>query len=245
MARKIQIEFSRNCPVVSQVNSLIHSIAGNNKEAKRIQLEFLDTLSHLCDNIPIVGHGIGLYHLAKGNYKRAEESFLLSTRSLVMNGVIMFSGGVGYLVAAGIAIVVGASYDCMMTLIQTSSHGKFKPVGVVKDIDHIIEEHKKGNSIVVPVVMAIAGVALDGVRGVLDVGIDHLVASILHKGLLPSSPVQIISGDFVGQSIAGGAVPKIQSQDLDLASNKKEEQDEENQIPLLNVDDSNDHLKKN
>ena len=65
-ARKTQEQFARTEILASQVNSLVHSIQGNNREAEKIQEEFGLTMYEVAKGTPVIGHGIAAGHAFAG-----------------------------------------------------------------------------------------------------------------------------------------------------------------------------------
>jgi hypothetical protein len=72
-AKKTQEEFVRTGIIVSQVNSLVHSVAGKEEEARKIQMEFLKNAETIVDGIPVVGHVKGAIHVLAGDEERGEQ----------------------------------------------------------------------------------------------------------------------------------------------------------------------------
>ena len=69
-AKKTQEEFVRTGIVVSQVNSAVQAIRGNEEEARNIQKDFAKNAEGFVDGVPLVGHINGAIHIAAGDEER-------------------------------------------------------------------------------------------------------------------------------------------------------------------------------
>ena len=75
-AQKTQEEFLRTGIIASQINSLVHSINGNNAEALKIQKEFGSTAENIVNGLPVVGHIKGAIHILANDEERGKQIIL-------------------------------------------------------------------------------------------------------------------------------------------------------------------------
>ena len=73
-ARKTQENFSRQCPVVSQVRSAYEWAAGDSEAAKETQMQCLGFMSDVVDGIPAVGHTKGVIHYTFGDKEGGDKA---------------------------------------------------------------------------------------------------------------------------------------------------------------------------
>uniref|UniRef100_A0A0G4GHV6 UBA domain-containing protein n=1 Tax=Chromera velia CCMP2878 TaxID=1169474 RepID=A0A0G4GHV6_9ALVE len=124
-ARQTQVEFSRTCPVVSQLTSLFHAtVRRDNEEAKRVQEEFLEALGSAADNTPVVGHVKGAIHHLHGDGERRDQALKLASRSVgtVVGGAAGAVAGPGS--AVGLAVAGGLLMETLINGIDEKLNGR-------------------------------------------------------------------------------------------------------------------------
>ncbi len=73
-ARITQVNFSRQCPVISQFRFFVEvMILGDREAARNTQMECLGFLSAATDAIPVLGHVKGGIHYACGDRERGNK----------------------------------------------------------------------------------------------------------------------------------------------------------------------------
>ena len=80
-AKITQENFIRQCPLVSQVTSLVQVARGNKEAAKETQKQCLGTINGFVNGIPVVGHVKAGIHLVAGDKEGAKQAFQSSTRT--------------------------------------------------------------------------------------------------------------------------------------------------------------------
>ena len=70
-ALQTQIMFSRTCPIISQVNSLVHACQGNNDEALKIQIECGKAMLGVVEECPIAGYVASAAFAIMGDFNKA------------------------------------------------------------------------------------------------------------------------------------------------------------------------------
>jgi len=95
-ARKTQETFLYNntYPVLSQIVSAGHAIAGDLTSAGNLRKKFAEDMQNVVDSIPIAGHVAGGIYYALGDKERGDETMKASTRSsaAILGGVAGFLG---------------------------------------------------------------------------------------------------------------------------------------------------------
>ena len=159
-ARKTQMNFVRQCPVISQSYALGVYLAGDEKEAQRSQTEFLSTMSGVVDSLPVVGHAKGVVHYAVGDKEGGDRSMKAASRTTVQIGAgvggFMVGGPVG---AAGAAISAGYAMDGITTGIDSAVHHEYRPSGILSAVDQVVRDPKdpgKWFDVVAPVAIEAA-----------------------------------------------------------------------------------------
>ncbi|KAM3499033.1 hypothetical protein MY11210_009639 [Beauveria gryllotalpidicola] len=127
-------------PLISQLKSAWQFISGDAEGAKETWNQFTDawtqhpgqTIAHMTDSIPLIGHIKGLIHLVRGEndeFWQAEEQ---ATRTLVVIGagaLTVSTGGAAAPIMAG--VVSGLVYDGIITGLESARHGRFQPQGYI------------------------------------------------------------------------------------------------------------------
>ena len=80
-AKITQQDFIQQCPVVSQVTSIVQLISGDESGALETQKKCLGTINNAANSIPGIGHVKGFVHLAVGDKEEAADAMKASTRS--------------------------------------------------------------------------------------------------------------------------------------------------------------------
>lgn len=133
-AKKTQVNFSQQCPVVSQGRSLVEwSVGKNSKAAIETQKECGRFVLSALNGIPGIGHVKGIVHYATGDHANGELAIKSATRStsVVAGGVGGFfvCGPIG---ATAAAIAVGTAYDSTVTVVDSVRQDTFKPFGILE-----------------------------------------------------------------------------------------------------------------
>lgn len=92
-AIETQANFTRRCPVVSQVRSGLEAfILERPDEAAATQREFLQFADSTTDRLPVLGHAKGLVYHAIGEHDRGDRSISTSTESTVVGASMVGAG---------------------------------------------------------------------------------------------------------------------------------------------------------
>lgn len=199
-ALQTQINFSRQCPIVSQVRSLAESISGDNKAAQETQKECGLFLLNLCNGIPVVGHIKGGIHYAFGDAEGGDAALKAASHT---SGV-MVGGAVGFLVggppgAIALGIGGGAAMDATITAIDTQIKGKLQPYGFVEPLADPKNAGKWCD--------AVAAMVFDGFTGHAT---GTLVKRVQAKGAAKAAgrtAATAIEDDLVGRTVRYSARP--------------------------------------
>jgi len=150
-ARRTQNKFlyGNTFPVLSQVSSLGHVIAGDIKTAGDVQIEFSKDMLNVIDSIPIIGHIDGGIHHAFGDHEMGNEALKAASRStgVMVGGIVGFTtGGPAGAIVGGIA--GGAVADGIITGGEYAANGSdAKPYGYVRAIQDIDTKISNGDSV--------------------------------------------------------------------------------------------------
>ncbi|CAL4110425.1 unnamed protein product, partial [Meganyctiphanes norvegica] len=158
-AHQTQVNFSRQCPVVSQVRSLAEATLYEDKHAARdTQKEFLQAMSGILNGIPVIGHVKGGMHYALKDRKAGTASIKAAnhTTAAITGGALGFmAAGPGGAIVGG--IIGGTAADTVTTSIQYKATGKYRPEGILQPLSDPKNPGKW--------VDGVTGVLLDGISG--------------------------------------------------------------------------------
>lgn len=132
-AKETKEAFSKQCIGVSQVRSLVESASGNNDAARRTQEEFVHGLEDMADGTPVVGHVKGVLHYAMGDNTKGDTCMKGATRTAVVIGAGVATGGAGFGVVAACAagVAAGVTMDGVTTGIDSAVHKEYRPSGII------------------------------------------------------------------------------------------------------------------
>ena len=85
MLNRLKNNFIKQCPVVSQVTSLVQAVNGDEKGAQETQKAFLKTMGGVVDGVPVVGHVKGAIHYACGDTEGGDQAMKSSSRTIGNN----------------------------------------------------------------------------------------------------------------------------------------------------------------
>lgn len=92
-AIETQANFTRRCPVVSQMRSGVEAfVLEDPDQAAATQRDFLRFADATTDRLPVVGHAKGLVFHALGEHDRGNQSIYTSTESTVQGASLVGSG---------------------------------------------------------------------------------------------------------------------------------------------------------
>ena len=164
-ARRTQENFSRQCPVVSQVRSACELATGDSKAAIETQKQCLGFVNDVVNGIPAVGHVKGGIHYLCGDTDGGDKAMKSASRTTgVMGG-----GVVGFFVAgppgaAAGGIAGGLAVDGLTTGIDSAVHGfEYRPSGMVSQVTEIAKDPKNPglyfDTLAMPVFDAMSGIS--------------------------------------------------------------------------------------
>lgn len=136
-AERVQRNFLRQAPIVSQLNSMNHALVGEFESAKEIQEIFLhETLVPFVDNTPVIGHGKALIHAALGQHEGAKAVAMAATKTTAAVGGAFFGGPPG-------AVAGHVGTDVAFTAAESVASGSFKPQGTLEYLANIGDVSKE------------------------------------------------------------------------------------------------------
>ena len=163
-ARRTQENFSRQCPVVSQVRSACEWVSGDSEAATETQKQCLGFVSDVVNGIPAVGHVKGGIHYLCGDKDGGDKAMKSASRTTgVMGG-----GVVGFFVAgppgaAAGGIAGGLAVDGLTTGIDSAVHDEYRPSGMVSQVTEIVKDPKNPglyfDTLAMPVFDAMSGIS--------------------------------------------------------------------------------------
>ena len=163
-ARRTQENFSRQCPVVSQIRSACEWAQGDSKAARETQEQCLGFLSDVVDGIPAVGHVKGGIHYAFGDKDGGDKAMKSASRTtgVMGGGVVGFFAG-GPIGAAAGGVAGGLAMDGLTTGIDSAVHKEYRPSGMVAQVTEIAKDPKNPgvwfDTMAIPVFDAMTGVS--------------------------------------------------------------------------------------
>ena len=163
-ARRTQENFSRQCPVVSQVRSACEWAQGDSQAARETQKECLGFISDVVDGIPAVGHVKGGIHYALGDRDGGDKAMKSASRTtgVMGGGVVGFFAG-GPIGAAAGGVAGGLAMDGLTTGIDSAVHKEYRPSGMVAQVTEIAKDPKNPgiwfDTMAIPVFDAMTGVS--------------------------------------------------------------------------------------
>ena len=163
-ARRTQENFSRQCPVVSQIRSACEWAQGDSNAARDTQKQCLGFLSDVVDGIPAVGHVKGGVHYAFGDKDGGDKAMKSASRTtgVMGGGVVGFFAG-GPIGAAAGGVAGGLAMDGITTGIDSAVHKEYRPSGMVAQVTEIAKDPKDPgvwfDTMAIPVFDAMTGVS--------------------------------------------------------------------------------------
>ena len=144
-AGKTWREYSERNLIVAPIRASVHSIAGDEEEAKRVLKKMGKSVEQVVDSTPVVGHAKGAVHYMVGDTEHGHNCMKGATRAVAVVGAGVLTGGVGGgAVLGGMAAVSGGvAYDATVSAIETEVKDKDCPYGVFKSIDQIKKSDKE------------------------------------------------------------------------------------------------------
>ncbi|VDH89956.1 Hypothetical predicted protein [Mytilus galloprovincialis] len=145
-AKQTQINFTKQCILVSQLRSLGELIFISKEAAIDTQCEFRDTTVYgVLDSIPIVGHLKGLVHYALKDRERGDRAMKAASRTAatLFGATVGFAlGGPPGAVAGGVS--GGILADGITTGLVSSYCWEYKPSGFIKEVTDVYNDPKNG-----------------------------------------------------------------------------------------------------
>ncbi|KAL2087839.1 hypothetical protein ACEWY4_016667 [Coilia grayii] len=138
-AGKSWVEYSERNIIIAPTRAVIHDIAGNTKEAKRVLCKMGKSVEELADSTPVVGHVKGVYHYLDGDKEHGDACMKGASRTLVVVGAGALTGGIGGGVALGGLAGVGSGFGYDVAV----SAGERRPNGLIGSIDNAVESLKE------------------------------------------------------------------------------------------------------
>lgn len=167
-ALKTQENFTKQCPGVSQVRSLLEiSLCKDGvQRAKETQRAQLGMLNGLADGLPAVGHVKGGLHYLVGDKSGGDKAMKAASHT---TGVV--AGGTLGLVVAGPAgavaggIAGGLAVDSVATGIESKVKGQFVPTGHIAGVSKIVSKAQNKENISGDVFDVVGSIVMDGMLG--------------------------------------------------------------------------------
>ena len=162
-------------------------ISNNYEEARRVNETTVRSLVELGEGLPLVGHGIGVYHYIKGETEDGNRCMETATKGgvVIVAGVgagvaCTLTGGLAApaIVAIGATATLGASvgYDGVATGIKSAVKQEYSPSGIVKSTTEVIT-NPNGEKIVDIALGIAANLASGTLTGISDAKITTSVVS--------------------------------------------------------------------
>merc|ERR1711971_979150 len=120
----------------------------------------------LMDGTPVVGHLKGAIHYAVGDTEGGDQVMRSASRTIgvIGGGVVgMAGGGPAGMVAGG--ALGGAAADGIITGIESSIHGEFRPSGQIETVNRLATHTGDDQALVGSIVQGLVTTSLDGLTG--------------------------------------------------------------------------------
>ena len=119
----------------------------------------------ILDGTPVVGHMVGALHYVVGDTEGGDRIMRSASRTIGVlgGGVVGIAGGPAGMVAGGIA--GGAAADGIITGIESSIHGEFRPSGQIGTVNQLATHTGDDQALVESIVQGLVTTSLDGLTG--------------------------------------------------------------------------------
>ena len=119
----------------------------------------------ILDGTPVVGHMVGALHYVAGDTEGGDRIMRSASRTIGVlgGGVVGIAGGPAGMVAGGIA--GGAAADGIITGIESSIHGEFRPSGQIGTVNQLATHTGDDQALVESIVQGLVTTSLDGLTG--------------------------------------------------------------------------------
>jgi len=120
----------------------------------------------LLDGTPVVGHLKGAIHYAVGDTEGGDQVMRSASRTIgvIGGGVVGIAGGGPAGMVAGGALG-GAAADGIITGIESSIHGEFRPSGQIETVNRLATHTGDDQALVGSIVQGLVTTSLDGLTG--------------------------------------------------------------------------------
>ncbi|GLA91217.1 hypothetical protein AtubIFM61612_005549 [Aspergillus tubingensis] len=141
----------------------VAAFQGDHKMVSHLQETQAHAWTEVAENTPIVGHGIGIYHYARGETEAGDRCMMGASRTGAVMVATFATGGAGALACAGVAAGTGLVVDGVETALNSLGKHEFAPVGTIGAIKHACDTGSADD-----VFNAAAAPVADGAFGALD-----------------------------------------------------------------------------
>lgn len=190
-AKQTQVNFSRQCPGVSQVRSLYEVVNGDQKDAWETQKQCGSFCLNLANGVPLLGHIKGGIHYSLGDPVGGDAALKAASHtSSVMAGAaagLLLGGPVG---AVALGIGSGAAMDATITAVDSKLSGKPQPYGFLEPLADPKNAGKWCD--------AVAGVVFDGVAARVT---GKMVQRIQTKGASRAALAAAMEDDVIVRNV--------------------------------------------
>lgn len=151
--------------IVANTRVVVAKIEGDAKTADYLMDKEKEAWTDVAENTPVVGHVVGLVRYAEGDKEGAKRAFFAATRSTLVAGAAIATGGVGG--AAAAATFTGLAADGLMTAANSVGKHEFTPVGTFAGVTRAVKSGSVNDwvsAIEIPAGDALAGAVEGGVK---------------------------------------------------------------------------------
>lgn len=151
--------------IAANVRVVVAKIEGDQKTADYLMDKEKEAWTDVAENTPVVGHVVGLVRLAEGDKEGAKRAFFAATRSTLVAGAAIATGGAGG--AAAAATFTGLAADGVMTAANSVGKHEFAPVGTFAGVTRAVNSGSVNDWVSaaeIPAGDALAGAVEGGVK---------------------------------------------------------------------------------
>ena len=199
--------------IVSNTRYVIAKVEGDNTTADYLLKKEGEAWTEIAENTPIVGHVVGAVRYIEGDREGGDRAMIGASRSAVVAGVAIATGGLGAVAAAGAAAATGLAADAAVTAGKSLVEHKYSPVGTIAGVTHAINTGSPSDwvtALEMPAGDAAAGALEGAVKVRLQVREPLTAAQMAERESLTGSIVE----NYTRYTEVADAAPQIPLADL-------------------------------
>ncbi|KAI0345544.1 hypothetical protein BDW22DRAFT_1353036 [Trametopsis cervina] len=128
------VDYTEKGAIAANINlGVAKWIQHDEEKVQRILQKQGEAWTQLGENTPGVGHIVGVARYATGDTEGGDRCMINASRTTAIILATAATGG-GALVAGGVAVGAGLTYDAVATAAQSAVKGEYKPVGYIDGI---------------------------------------------------------------------------------------------------------------